>query len=143
MDAITNPGAGRLTIGRLSQASGVNIETIRYYERIKLLTAPPRTRGGHRSYGVADLHRLRFIRRARELGFAIDDVRALLALANQGGASCGDVRSIAAAHLADVRAKLADLARLEEILADTVAECDAQCEATFAPICPVLEVLQA
>jgi MerR family mercuric resistance operon transcriptional regulator len=143
MNAITNPGAARLTIGRLSQASGVNIETIRYYERIKLLAAPSRTPGGHRSYGAADLRRLRFIRRARELGFTIDDVRTLLGLAGQRGASCGEVRDVAAAHLAAVKAKIDDLTRLEGILADTVARCDRQRHATPAPECPVLEVLQS
>lgn len=108
-----------------------------------MLDAPPRTAGGHRSYGSADVRRLRFVRRARELGFSIDDIRTLLALAEQGGASCNDVRDIAVAHLADVRAKLADLAKLEEVLAGTVAECDAQSGVTPAPVCPVLEVLQA
>jgi len=142
MSAITNSGTGRLTIGRLSQASGVKVETIRYYERIELLSAPPRTRGGHRSYGVTDLCRLRFIRRARELGFAVDDIRTLLALAEEGGASCGEVRDIAAAHLVEVQAKIDDLTRLEGILADTVARCDAQRHAKPAPECPVLEVLQ-
>ena len=116
MNTITNPGASRLTIGQLSATSGVNIETIRYYERIRLLNAPPRTRGGHRSYNGADVRRLRFVRRARELGFGIDDIRAFLALAGQGGGSCGEVRDIAAQHLADIRAKLEDLRKLERIL---------------------------
>lgn len=143
MKTITNPGASRLTIGQLSATSGVNVETIRYYERIGLLDAPPRTRGGHRSYSDTDVSRLRFVRRARELGFGIDDIRTLLAMAEQGGASCGEVRDIAAAHLADIRAKLEDLRKLEGILAGTVAECDSRCEATSAPACPVLEVLQS
>ena len=143
MNTITNSGAGRLTIGQLSTTSGVNIETIRYYERIQLLDAPPRTRGGHRSYNGADVRRLRFVRRARELGFGIDDIRALLALAGQGGGSCGEVRDIAAAHLADIRAMLEDLRKLERILAGTVAECDSHCETTSAPVCPVIEVLQS
>ena len=143
MDAITRARAAALTIGQLSKATGVKIETIRYYERIGLLAAPPRTRGGYRSYDNADLRRLQFVRRARRLGFGIEDIRALLALAEQDGASCGDVRDIAAAHLADVRARLADLAKLEDILAETVDECDAWCCATPAPACPVLEVLQS
>ena len=143
MNSITNPGTGRLTIGQLSATSGVNIETIRYYERIRLLEAPPRTPGGHRSYNGADVSRLRFVRRARELGFGIDEIRALLALAGQGGGSCSDVRDIAAAHLSDIRAKLDDLRKLETILASTVAECDSRCETTSGPVCPVIEVLQS
>jgi MerR family transcriptional regulator, mercuric resistance operon regulatory protein len=143
MNSITNPGANRLTIGQLSATSGVNIETIRYYERIRLLEPPPRTPGGHRSYNGADVSRLRFVRRARELGFGIDDIRALLALARHGSASCSEVRDIAAAHLIEIRAKLEDLRKLEGILAGTVAECDCLCETTSAPVCPVIEVLQS
>jgi MerR family mercuric resistance operon transcriptional regulator len=143
MQVITNPRASPLTIGGLSRATGVNIETIRYYERIKLLHAPPRTHGGHRSYAEAHIRRLRFVRRARELGFGIDAIRTLLALADGSGTSpCSAVRDIAAAHLADVRAKLADLSKLEGTLAETVSQCDAECCVTPAPVCPILEVLQ-
>ena len=142
MDLITNAGARRLTIGQLSQTTDVNIETIRYYERIRLLDAPPRTPGGHRSYSDIDVGRLHFVRRARELGFSIDHIRTLLALADEGGALCSNVRSLAAGHLADVRARLADLRKLEEILARTVSECDAQCAERPAPLCPLIEVLQ-
>ncbi len=142
MEAITKTRAEPLTIGQLSDATGVNIETIRYYERIKLLDAPPRTRGGHRSYRDQHIRQLQFVRRARALGFGIDAIRALLALAEGDNSSCHEVRNIAALHLADVRAKLADLSKLECILADTVAQCDAECCATPAPICPVLEILQ-
>ena len=142
MDAITKTRAEPLTIGQLSDATGVNIETIRYYERIKLVDAPPRTRGGHRSYRDQHVRQLQFVRRARELGFGIDAIRALLALAEADNSSCREVRSIAAVHLADVQTKLADLAKLERILADTVTRCDAECCTTPAPVCPVLEILQ-
>jgi MerR family mercuric resistance operon transcriptional regulator len=142
MQTITNSRAASLTIGQLSDATGVNIETIRYYERINLLAAPPRTPGGHRSYRGEHIKSLKFVRRARELGFGIEAIRALLALAEGDNPSCKDVRNIAALHLADVRTKLTDLLNLEGILAKTVAQCDAECCATPAPLCPVLEILQ-
>jgi MerR family mercuric resistance operon transcriptional regulator len=126
-----------LTIGRLAAAAGVNLETIRYYERIRLMPRPGRTKGGHRVYTDAHVRRLAFIRRARELGFGIEDIRTLLALAEPSRISCGKVRAIAGAHLASVRAKLADLVRLETVLAEAVS----QCTGDVAPVCPVLEIL--
>src|SRR5579871_710058 len=113
--------APRLTIGRLAASSGVNLETIRYYERIGLMPAPGRSEGGHRLYEDAERRRLAFIRRSRELGFSIEEIRALIDLATSSR-SCEAVRPIAAAHLADVRAKLADLKRLEAVLAGTVRQ---------------------
>jgi MerR family mercuric resistance operon transcriptional regulator len=127
-----------LTIGKLASAAGVNLETVRYYERIKLMPAPDRTKGGHRAYEEAHVRRLAFIRRARELGFSIEDIRALLALAEPVRDSCSQVREIAVAHLDEVRAKLADLAKLERILAETVA----RCSGGAAPQCPVLDMLE-
>ena len=139
MTAITKAQASTLAIGALSRRTGVNIETIRYYERIGILPAPPRTEGGRRAYGLEEVRQLAFVRRARQLGFSIDDIRALLALAGPGDVSCAEVRRIAMAHLEDVRAKLADLAKLEHILAGTVALCSGE----KAPACPVLDVLNA
>ena len=129
-----------LTIGKLAGLSGVNLETVRYYERIGLMPAPDRTEGGHRLYGEAHSRRLTFIRRGRELGFGIEAIRALLDLAEPGHRSCDEVQAIAADHLAEVRAKLADLARLEAILANTVSRCASHAS---APSCPVLEMLEA
>jgi MerR family mercuric resistance operon transcriptional regulator len=129
-----------LTIGKLAVLSGVNLETIRYYERIGLMPAPDRTEGGHRVYVEAHRRRLTFIRRGRDLGFGIEAIRGLLDLAEPGHRSCDDVQTIAAAHLADVRAKLADLVRLEGILAQTVSRC---ADPASAPACPVLEMLEA
>jgi MerR family mercuric resistance operon transcriptional regulator len=128
-----------LTIGRLAGETGVNLETIRYYERIGLMPCPARTEAGHRSYGVEHARLLAFVRRGRELGFSIEEIRALLALSAPQHASCAKVREIATAHLVDIRAKLADLARLEGILADTVAKCSGKA----VPACPVLDMLQA
>lgn len=142
MASITASRARTLTIGALSHLAGVNIETIRYYERIDLMTKPPRTAGGHRSYQPEHIERLRFIRRARELGFGIANVRTLLMLASNGRKPCADARAIAASHLEDVRAKRDDLAKLEKILTDTIKHCDEQCCGTAMPPCPILEVLQ-
>ena len=135
MAAITTPRAGALLIGELSRSTGVNIETIRYYERVNMLPAPPRTAGGRRVYGPSQKRVLAFIRRGRELGFTLDEIRALLDLSAPGQATCAEVKAIASKHLESVRAKVADLARLEEILAEAVA----QCTGDEAPTCPVLD----
>lgn len=137
MVAITNARPASLSIGQLSRVTGVNIETIRYYERVNMLPPPPRTEGGRRVYGPEGKRVLAFIRRGRELGFALDEIRALLALAGPGEASCAEVKEIASTHLASVRSKIADLARLENILADAVARCAGE----TAPACPVLDIL--
>lgn len=127
-----------LSIGALAKASGVNLETIRYYERIGLMPVPPRTDGGHRLYEVEHLKRLAFIRRGRELGFGIEDIRTLLALSEESDAPCEAVRAIAAQHLRSVRTKIADLTRLERLLAETVSRCGT----SPAPACAVLEMLE-
>ena len=137
MRAITVPRAGDLTIGKLSKLTGVNIETIRYYEKTKVLPAPPRTDSGRRAYQSSDVRTLAFLRRARELGFSLDDIRTLLRLGGPEKASCREVRQIAAHHLGDIRAKIGDLRKLERLLAKTVA----QCTGTTAPDCPVLDIL--
>ncbi len=126
-----------LTSGQLAKAAGVNLETVRYYENIKLMPPPPRTEGGHRAYDAAHVRRLTFIRRSRELGFSIDEIRALLALSAPG--SCAEVKEIAAKHLAEVQAKVADLAKLEAILAQTISRCTGEAAAP----CPVLDMLDA
>src|SRR5437762_10881175 len=113
MRTITSSRAAILPIGELSKRSGVKIETIRYYERIKMLPAPPRTASGRRVYGTQDARILGFIRRARELGFAIGDIRTLLRLGGPGTVSCSEVRDIATRHLGDIRAKISDLRKLE------------------------------
>lgn len=126
-----------LTIGKLADAARVNLETIRYYERIGLMPRPGRTVGGYRSYGAEHIRRLAFIRRARELGFSIEDIKTLLALAEPGHASCADVKVLTMSHLDSVRAKISDLRRLETILTRTVS----QCSGAETPTCPVLDML--
>ena len=127
----------KFPIGTLAKRSGANIETIRYYERIGLLTPPARTPNGRRTYTHDNLRALVFVRRARELGFTLEDIRALIRLGGRDTATCGEVRDIAARHLEDVRAKLTDLTRLEKLLSVTVA----QCTGTAVPECAVLDVL--
>lgn len=129
----------RLAIGALSQRTGSRVETIRYYEHVGLLPRPPRSPGGYRQYGREHLDRLAFIRRARALGFSIDEVRRLLRLADERRRPCAEARAVAAAHLTDVRAKIADLRRMERVLRETVA----RCEAGTPSECALIEALSS
>ena len=138
MSTITVSRADNIPIGQLSRLSGVNIETIRYYERIKMLPPPPRTASGRRVYGPSETRTLAFIRRSRELGFTLNDIRALLALSADGGqGACAEVRELAAGHLGDVHAKITDLRAMERVLADVVRRCDAG----EVPGCPLIDTL--
>ena len=130
-------GRAYLTIGALSESVGVNIETIRYYERINLLPAPPRTAGNQRIYDPTHRQRLLFIRRARELGFTIEDIRALLTLVDRHAVTCGEVQTVAERQLAAVRAKISDLKRLERVLKGMMASC----AGGTVPECPIVETL--
>lgn len=128
-----------ILIGELSRRAQCNIETIRYYERIGLLPRPRREGGGRfRRYDGDDVGRLRFIRRARQLGFTLDEVRGLLRLAAaQGEDACAEARNVAAAHVADIRAKVADLQAIEMVLTEAISEC----ESSRRTRCPLIEVL--
>ena len=127
-----------IQIGELSRRTGCNIETIRYYERIGVLPCPPRSASRYRLYDIGDVDRLRFVRRSRELGFAIEEVRALLALsADQGKDTCAEVRELAAGHLTEIRAKIADLRAMARVLSDAVRRCDAGEPAG----CPLIKAL--
>ncbi len=112
-----------LTIGRLAAATGVKIETIRYYERSGLIAPPARTGGNYRSYSQGDLDRLRFVRRTRDLGFSLEQIRAMLDLAGQRDLCCDAVDTLASTHLADVDRKIADLQSLRRELATIIANC--------------------
>jgi MerR family mercuric resistance operon transcriptional regulator len=114
-----------LTIGVLARATGASIETIRYYERIGLMPRPPRTDGGRRAFGAESLAALNFIRRCRELGFSLDDIRELLAQ-REAQPCCASVKAIAMRHLETVRAKLRDLTEMEAGLAQLVARCSGE-----------------
>jgi len=123
--------------GELAQQSGCNIETVRFYEKQGLLPAPPRSAGGHRDYALEHLKRLTFIRRSRELGFTLEEVRRLLTLVDGSDSTCAEVRAMTLEHLADVRRKIADLEMLAQVLEDMAA----QCEGDAVPVCPVIEAL--
>ena len=127
-----------MRIGEFSRRTGCAIETIRFYEKIAILPNPLR-QGRYRHYEAGDVARLVFVRRARELGFTLDEVRALLRLAGFGAEACGKVRDLAASHLKDVRARIADLRAMERALADAVRDCDKGAQTT----CPLIETLSA
>ena len=127
-----------IQIGELARRSRCNVETIRYYERIALLPAPPRSSARYRLYEAPDVRRLSFVRRARELGFTLDQARTLLALSSKDGRdACAEVHNLASEHLADVRAKIADLRAMERILSDAVR----RCVAGEPPGCPIIDAL--
>jgi MerR family mercuric resistance operon transcriptional regulator len=128
-----------LSIGRLAERTGTAPDTIRYYERLGLMPRAPRSAGRHRYFGPVHVRRLLFIRRARGLGFSLDAIGSLLSLAAPGRRSCASVRKLALGHLTDVRARLAELQRLEAALAETVAHCTGD----TAPSCAVLSMLEA
>ena len=121
----------------LARLTGCNLETIRYYEKIGLMPDPPRTAARYRVYDEDHLSRLQFILRARELGFIIEEIRGLLDLVDEGDQTCAEIKERTERHLTDVRAKIADLKRIEKILASTAA----QCSGDDVPECPVLEAL--
>lgn len=127
----------RLPIGALYKATGVNIETIRYYEKIGLMPAPPRSQGRQRIYEATHLKRLSFIRRGRELGFSLDQVRELLGLVRGHEMTCAEVKSMTEEHIADIRRKVKDLKKLERVL----TQLSAQCCGDAVPDCPILDAL--
>lgn len=125
-----------LTIGQVSKKSGVHVETIRYYQRLGLVVEPPRPRGSFRHYGDDAVARLRFIKRAQQLGFTLDEVRNLLML--EDGQSCSATRALAEKKLAVIEARLADLNRMRKLLRGLVLECDSGKEPRR---CPIIETL--
>ncbi len=129
--------ATHFPIGALSTGTGVNIETIRYYEKIGLMPAPPRTEGRQRVYGPNHLQRLIFIRRSRELGFSLDEIRDLLGLGRGHNLTCGEVKTMTEHHIADIRRKVKDLKKLERVLTELAAKC----RGNAVPDCPILDAL--
>ncbi len=111
------------TIGALAETAGVNVETIRFYQRKGLMPEPEKPYGSIRRYGAAELARVRFIKSAQRLGFSLEEVGELLKL--EDGARCSEARQLAEQKLVDVRQKLTDLQRIESVLAGLVARCSA------------------
>lgn len=133
--------SAKLSIGLVARRAGATVPTIRYYEQIGLLPCASRTESGQRHYDLAAVRRLVFIRRCREFGFSIDQVRELVELMDHPGRPCAEVRDIAARHLVDVRQKLTELAALEAGLRDFVESCDTACVGGATVDCKILEDL--
>ncbi len=126
-----------LTIGAFARAAGVNVETIRFYQRKGLLPEPDKPPGGIRRYGEADVTRVRFVKSAQRLGFSLHEIAELLRL--EDGADCAQARELAQHKLEDVREKLAHLARIERVLSELITRCDA----VDGPVrCPLIAALQ-
>jgi DNA-binding transcriptional MerR regulator len=131
-----------LKIGELAKRTGTNPPTVRYYEQIGLLPPPSRRDGGQRSYGGEDVRRLTFIRRCRDFGFSIEQMRALTALVQDRERSCLEARDLAQSHLEAVRAKLDELKALEQAIARFVESCEMSCAGGPGLDCVVLEDLR-
>lgn len=130
-----------LTIGALAERTGCNPPTIRYYEEIGLLPRPGRRASGHRTYGDEDLRRLTFVRRCRDFGFPVEQVRALVALTEASDRDRAGARNVAQAHLDAVREKLVELQELERTLVSFVDSCNTACAGGLATQCAILEDL--
>ena len=126
----------KMTIGRLADAAGVNVETIRFYQRSGLINEPARPYSGYRTYGNEDVRRIRFIKRAQLLGFTLDEIASLLEL--EGSRACASTRDLAATKLAMVEAKLNDLRAMKTTLAGMVASCDSNERRAG---CPIIQAL--
>lgn len=128
-----------LTIGTVARSAGVGVETVRFYERHGLLAEPPRRASGYRQYDEDAVAVLRFIRRAKELGFTLKEIKGLLALRLDASATRAEVREQAKAKVADIEAKIADLQRMRDVLAKLVKKCHGDGDASG---CPILATLQ-
>lgn len=129
---------GPLSIGQVARQAGVGVETVRFYERQGLLEEPERKPSGYRQYDGGVVKRLRFIRRAKELGFTLKEVAGLLALSHDPSATRSDVRGQALAKVTDIEGKIRDLQRMKEALFEVTATCRGNGPATD---CPILEAL--
>lgn len=128
-----------LSTGELARKAGVGVETVRFYERQGLLAEPDRRASGYRQYDDEAVAVIRFIRRAKELGFTLKEIKSLLALRNDSSATRADVRQQAQEKLVDIEAKIADLARMQEALSTLVKKCHGSGSKIG---CPILEALQ-
>jgi MerR family mercuric resistance operon transcriptional regulator len=135
--APTTSRSQKLSIGTLSEQTGVNIETIRYYERIGLVPPPPRSQGRQRIYDDLHRRRLSFIRRSRALGFSLNDTRDLLGLARGHDLTCAEAKALTEQHIADIRGKIRDLRKLDRVLSELARKC----KGSTVPDCPVLDAL--
>lgn len=130
---------GPIKRGELARRSGCNLETIRYYEDIGLMPPPARTEAGHRLYAEGDQRRLRFVLRARELGFSIEEIRSLLSMALSADYTCCEIHALTMEHLKTVAGKIADLKKLERTLSHTASCCDR----SESQDCPIMDALSS
>lgn len=130
---------GYLTIGEVAKTAGVKVETVRYYERQELIPPPPRRESGYRAYPEETVKRIRFIKRAQELGFSLKEIAELLSLRVGPGTACADVRKRAVAKIAEIERKMETLRRIKEVLAGLAAACEGRGPASE---CPILESLE-
>jgi Cu(I)-responsive transcriptional regulator len=130
-------GRGLVDIGRAAKASGVSVKMIRHYEAIGLLRNVARTYANYRVYGDRDVHTLRFIKRARTLGFSVDDIRELLSLWQNKSRSSASVKKIAAGHLQGLKRRIAEM----QSIAATLEHLTHNCHGDSRPDCPILEDL--
>ncbi len=128
-----------LTIGKVAKQAGLGVETIRFYERVGLLEEPPRTDSGYRQYPPETVDKLRFIKRAKQLGFSLKEVGELFALRFNQDATCGDVKRRAEEKIRDIEKKMHDLNRMKEALTQLTLQCNG-----IGPIheCPILAALE-
>lgn len=128
-----------MTIGKLAKAAGVNVQTVRYYERRRLLTPALRRESGYRVYREDALQKLRFIKNAQELGFSLEEIRSLLQLRTGGTASCGKVQKKAAEHARDVSGRIERLRAMERVLSQLIRTCRRRGRTDECPILRSLE----
>ena len=128
-------------VGQLAEETGINIETVRYYENIKLLPKPKRKESRYRVYDETDLKRLLFIKRSKELGFTLKEISELLNLKVESSATCGDVKHLAEHKLNDVEEKIKDLKNIKNVLIKLINQC--VCEEVSTEQCPILEVIDS
>lgn len=127
---------GALSIGQVAQAAGVNVETIRYYQRRGLLDEPEKPLGGHRRYAAATPRRVSFIKRAQQLGFTLQEVKSLLLL--EDGQSCRETRLLAQYKLASIEVRMTSLGRMRRLLKGLIAECE---DGKRPRSCPIITTL--
>ena len=128
-----------LKVGEISKIVGVNVETLRYYEKIKIMPEPKRIESKYRVYDNSDVQRLLFIKRGKELGFTLKEIKELLELKIESTATCGDVKHLSEHKLKDVNEKIADLKRIKKVLEKLINQC--VCEEVSTDECPILEVI--
>jgi MerR family copper efflux transcriptional regulator len=142
LSTAAEPPAELLAIGALAKRVGIAVSALRYYEEVGLIPPALRRESGHRVYPESVLDVLILIRHCRDLGFSIDETRELVALSTNGGRDCVEARAIAQAHLAAVRAKMAELRRLDRSLSSYVRACSEGCAGGPAPNCNILKDLR-